>query len=160
MVADSCSGAVVGTSTMAVTLTDLSVSNVASMIAVGIAVGKLLTFQPTMGVWRVNTRSPDSDPSRITYHSTRGFPFLAAHVKRQYLVSIDGNSWSGHVKIILRSRCRYALAEELHSSYWPKIPRTDSTASGAFAVLVVSWSRTAAKILTAVAAAVTALGLY
>lgn len=50
MVADSCSGAVVGTSTMAVTLTDLSVSNVASMIAVGIAVGKLLTFQPTMGV--------------------------------------------------------------------------------------------------------------
>ena len=78
---------------MAVTLTDLSVSNVASMIAVGIAVGKLLTFQPS---WvfegLIPERSPDSDPSRITCHSTRGFPFLAAHVKRQYLVSIDGDS--------------------------------------------------------------------
>ncbi|PCG97336.1 Hypothetical protein PENO1_063700 [Penicillium occitanis (nom. inval.)] len=54
------------------------------------------------------------------------------------------------------------LARELQSSYWPSILRTDSsTTSGVLkSVSIVSWSKTIAKLLTAIAAVVTPLGLY
>lgn len=57
---------------------------------------------------------------------------------------------------------RSVLAKEIHSSYWPTILRTDSSASSGVykAVTVISWLGTAAKILTAIAAVVTPLGLY
>jgi hypothetical protein len=62
----------------------------------------------------------------------------------------------------LTAEHRSALAREIHSSYWPTILSTDSSASSGVyaAVSVVSWLGTAAKILTAVAAVVTPLGLY
>ncbi|PKX99511.1 uncharacterized protein P174DRAFT_383269 [Aspergillus novofumigatus IBT 16806] len=106
---------------MAATLTDLTVSDVSGMIAVGIAVVQVLI------------------PVAL--------PVILLGFLKSSQPTFSASTWS-------------ALARELHSSYWPTILRTDSSASGGYAVSVVSWSRTGAKILTALAAIVTPLGLY
>ncbi|CAI7641711.1 unnamed protein product [Penicillium pancosmium] len=106
---------------MAVTLSDLTISNVSGMIAVGVAVVQILI------------------PIAL--------PIILLGFFKSSTAKLSATTWS-------------ALAAELYSSYWPTILRADSSGSKSSAVSVVSWSKTAAKILTAVAAILTPLGLY
>ncbi|CAI7641700.1 unnamed protein product [Penicillium pancosmium] len=106
---------------MTVALSDLTISNVSGMIAVGVAVVQILI------------------PIAL--------PIILLGFFKSSTAKLSATTWS-------------ALAAELYSSYWPTILRADSSGSKSSAVSVVSWSKTAAKILTAVAAILTPLGLY
>ncbi|KAF4221541.1 hypothetical protein CNMCM5878_008789 [Aspergillus fumigatiaffinis] len=108
---------------MAASLQDLTVSDVAGIIAAAIAIVQV--FNPV------------------------ALPVILLGFLKSSTATLSAVTWS-------------VLARELHSSYWPTILRTDTSATSDVyrPVVVISWLRTGAKILAAVAAVVTPLGLY